>query len=197
MLVSSYSSSDVEMISVETPYQGYLSIRLCRFRYRLFEGGWSDVVERELLVRGDTVAVLLYDPEKDAVVLVEQIRIGARDDAVSPWQFELVAGVVEQEENAVDVAVRETQEEAGVSIVNPRLLFRYYSTPGIADETTSLFYAELDSDLASGIHGLKEENEDIKVHVLSRQEALSMCYEGRFSNAHVILGLHWLELSLR
>lgn len=197
MTYLNYSISDTEVVSNEKLHNEYLTINLVCFRHRLFSGGWSGVVKRELLVRGDTVAVLLYDPVRDSVVMIEQIRIGAFGHQKSPWQLEFVAGVVEAGEGVQDVAVRETEEESGIQIINPRLLFKYYNSPGITDETTSLFYAEVDSTNVSGIHGLDEENEDIKVHVVSRQDVLTLCADGTVVNCHVILGMHWLELSLR
>ena len=53
---------------------------------------------RELLVKGAASAVIAYDPEEDAVVLVEQVRIGAYqpESARSPWLLELIAGMVEE-----------------------------------------------------------------------------------------------------
>lgn len=56
---------------------------------------------RELLVKGAASAVIAYDPEEDAVVLVEQVRIGAYqpESARSPWLLELIAGMVEAGNN--------------------------------------------------------------------------------------------------
>ncbi|GAM67737.1 ADP-ribose pyrophosphatase [Vibrio sp. JCM 19236] len=70
----SYSNQDVEIIEQETLYQGFFKMVKYRFRHKLFEGGWSDIVQRELLERGHAVAVLPYDPVADKVIMVEQIR---------------------------------------------------------------------------------------------------------------------------
>ncbi len=47
-----YSKDDVEVLSTETLYQGYFSMVKYRFRHKLFAGGWSEPLERELFERG-------------------------------------------------------------------------------------------------------------------------------------------------
>ena len=48
-----------------------------------------------------------FDPVRDEVVLVEQIRIAAYDTSESPWLLEMVAGMIEAGETVEDVARRE------------------------------------------------------------------------------------------
>ena len=71
---------------------------------------------REVHRRHDAVGVLLYDVERDAVVLVEQFRAGALEDPASPWKLEVVAGLVEEGESPAEVARREAMEEAGARV---------------------------------------------------------------------------------
>ncbi len=63
--------------------QPILEFDVLTLKHRLFEGGWSREVERELFVRPAAVAVLPYDPERGRVVLVEQFRVGALDDSAA------------------------------------------------------------------------------------------------------------------
>ncbi len=43
-----------------------------------------------------------------------------------------------------------------------------------------------------GVHGLREEGEDIKVHVLAVRDALALLDGGRILNAKTLVALHWL-----
>ncbi len=56
----------------------------------------SGEVKREIFERGHAAVLLPYDPQRDEVVLVEQLRIAAIDSAVSPWLLEMVAGMIEE-----------------------------------------------------------------------------------------------------
>src|SRR5215472_3003364 len=63
---------DVEILGVENGFSGHLGVDIVRFRHRLFEGGWSGERVWDVIRRGAAAAVLLYDPERDSVVLIEQ-----------------------------------------------------------------------------------------------------------------------------
>ena len=85
------------------------------FQHNVFAGGQSNPVEREMFERGHAAAMLPYDPIEDKVVLIEQIRVGALEHN-SPWQLEIVAGVIDTDESSEEVVRREAVEEAGVEI---------------------------------------------------------------------------------
>ena len=86
-------------------YTGFFRMEKYRLRHELFRGGWSAPMIRECFERGHAVAVLLYDPEQDQVVLVEQFRIGAIEFPGGPWLLEIVAGIIDQpDESAEQVA---------------------------------------------------------------------------------------------
>lgn len=184
----------VEVLASETAYQGFFRVSRQSIRHALFAGGHIEV-QRELLHRGDAVCVLLYDPDLQAVVLVEQFRIGAVDKSPSPWLLELVAGMVEPGETAEDVAHREAIEEAGVELNELVPITRYSSSVGGCDEYVDLFCARVDAGQLGGLHGLEEEGEDIKVHVLPVTEAFELVAAGQIDNAATIIALQWLQLN--
>ena len=113
-----FTQQDIEVLHEETLYRGFFELKRVQFRHKLFAGGMSGIVTRELLIKGAASAVVAYDPQADAVVLVEQVRIGAYNPALpnSPWLLELIAGMVEEGESPESVAVRESEEEAGVKV---------------------------------------------------------------------------------
>ncbi len=189
-----FTSQDVEIIAKETVFKGFFKMVKYHFKHRLFAGGWSGVVEREMFERGHAAAVLPYDPVTDQVVLIEQIRVGAIEDA-HPWQMEIVAGMIEQGETAASVVLREAEEEAGIKIDQLESLVCYYPSSGGCSEKLDLFVGKVDANQAHGIHGLASENEDIKVHVISRESAYQWLAEGVFENSAAIIALQWLQLN--
>lgn len=189
----SFNRADVSIEQIERAFDGFFKVDRLTLTHPRFEKGEIQVV-RELFKRGDAVCLVLYDPLKDCVVLIEQFRVGALKGP-SPWVLELVAGIVEPGESAEQVAIREADEEAGVRVSNLRSIIRYMPSGGGCDEWIELMYAEVDSDTASGIHGLEAENEDIKVHVMSAEEAFELVRQGVVNSSPAIIGLQWLELN--
>lgn len=189
----SFNHSDVRILKDETVFQGYFRVKQLTLSHRRFDGNEMEIT-RELFQRGDAVCVLLYDPLRDKVVLVEQFRVGSLNGP-SPWMLEVVAGVVEEGESSRDVAQRESVEEAGVVIGEPKRIIRYLPSGGGCDEWIDLMYAEVDSEQAKGIHGLPQEGEDIQVHVLSSQTAIALVEQGVINSSPAIIGLQWLALN--
>ncbi|HIG91935.1 MAG TPA: NUDIX domain-containing protein [Methylococcaceae bacterium] len=185
----------VSVIEQEYLYRGFLSLKRIRLQHTLFEGGWSDEIDRELIDRGDCVAVLLYDPDVDAVVLIEQFRVGALGHSKTPWLLEIVAGVVESGESLEAVAYRETVEEAGCMIEELRYVCEYYSSPGALSERMTLFCGRVDSSTVGGVHGVLAEHEDINVRVVPFEEAFELMTQGKLNSATPIIGLQWLALN--
>src|SRR5689334_15670486 len=143
---------DVEILEKSERYRGYFRIDRYCLRHRLFAGGWSGQIEREVFERGHAVGVLPYDPAADAVVLIEQFRIGALVAGMEPWLIEVVAGIIEEGEAPEDVARRETLEEAGLEIRALMPMCRYIVSPGGSSESVRLYCARVDSRGAGGIH---------------------------------------------
>lgn len=185
---------DFKIIEKITAYQGFFRISRYRLQHELYGGGWSREMQRECLERGQAVAVLLYDPERDQVVLVEQFRTGALADPEGPWLLEIVAGIVEDGESGEEVARRETLEEAGCTLLDLVPIGRCYVSPGGTSETVTLFCGRVDAKGIGGIHGLADEHEDIRVQVLPRTEALALLDNGHIRSAPPIIALQWLAL---
>lgn len=192
-----FTKQDVQIINQETVYQGFFSIKKYDLKHRLFGGGWSNEISREVFCRGHAVGVLLYDPDRDNIVLSEQFRAAALDDPESPWLFEIVAGIIEADESLEQVAKREAKEEAACELHELIPIHHYFSSPGGSSETIQLFLGKVNSDGMGGVHGAKNEDEDIRVHVISRSESLKLLEAGKIKNALAIIALQWLQLHLQ
>ena len=189
-----FAKNDVEIIARETLYSGFFSMEVYRFRHRLFNGEMSGEIKREIFERGHAAVLLPFDPVRDEVVLVEQVRIAAYDTSETPWLLEMVAGMIEEGESVEDVARREALEEAGLAIGRTKPVLSYLASPGGTTERSSIMVGEVDATTAKGIHGLADENEDIRVHVVSREQAYQWVEEGLIDNAASVIALQWLQL---
>ena len=189
---------EFKVIQKEPMYQGFFSLNRYQLQHSLFSGGWSEVLTRELFQRGNCVAVLLYDPDADKLVIIEQFRMGPMgqsDVRERAWLLEIVAGAIEEGETAEEVAYRESQEEAGCAVQEMHLINEFYTSPGGASERISLFYGRIKADEIGGIHGLDEEHEDILVSTVSFSEAYQMIEDGRIESAIPIIAIQWLALN--
>ena len=184
------------ILSRKTVWDGFFRMAVYQLEHERFAGGWVGPMERELLERDQAVALLLHDPETDQVLLVEQFRPGALGDPEGPWMLEIVAGIVEPGETLEAVARREAREEAGCEVHELRHILDYYPSSGGSSETISIFYATTDLGQATngGLFGLALEHEDIRVRIVSRQQALQWVYEGRIRASMAIIALQWLAL---
>ena len=188
------SEDALEIIDHETAYQGFFRVGRYRLRHRRYDGGWSPELSREVVERGRAVGLLLYDPMRDAVVLVEQFRLPAHLAGFTSWQLEIVAGLVDHGEEAEgDVARREALEEAGLAIEGELVpIHRLLTSPGGSTEAVALFCGRVDASRAGGVHGLAAEHEDIKVVVKSYAEVARQLRAGGIENASTLIALYWL-----
>lgn len=176
-------------------FEGFYKLDRVHLKHELFAGGMSRTISRELFVRHDAVCVLPYDPVRDQVVLLEQFRVGAMDKVDNPWLVEMVAGLIDRDERPEEVALREAQEEAGLSLATLWPITKYFPSPGGSDEYVHLYLGRCDSAGAGGLHGLEEEAEDIRVRVWSFSDALQAVRDGKIINAATIIAIQWLALN--
>lgn len=188
-------TKEFKIIKHEVPYQGFFRLEKYYLRHTLFEGGWSEEISRELFMRGNCVAVLLYDPNRDEVVLIEQFRAGAILNPDRAWLLEIVAGAIEPGETAEEVAYRESEEEAGCKIDELMLINEFYTTPGGSSERISLFCGKIDSSNVGGVHGLDDEHEDIMVTVEKFDKVFAMTESGEIESGIPIIALQWLYIN--
>ena len=185
----------IDLREKATVFQGYFRVDRYRLRHRKFDGGWTGEMSREIFERGHAASVLLYDPDLDAVVLIEQFRAGALAAGFEPWLIEIVAGIIEEGEKPGDVVRREAIEEAGCSITDLEPIGTVLLTPGGSSETLAMFCGRVDSTKAGGVHGLDHEHEDIRVFVVPFSQAMNDLAAGKYLNAPIVMSLQWLALN--
>lgn len=192
-----FSHQDLEIKNVEDLYRGFFKLQRYTLRHKLYRGGWSDWIQREMMDRGHAAGILLFDPKLDSVVLVEQFRIGAAETSETPWLLEIVAGMLDSNESAQDVAVREAEEEAGLAVQRVIACNSFLPSAGGISERVHLYLGEVDASEAGGVFGLDKENEDILVKVIKREQAFEWVQNGLIDNAAAVIAIQWLQLNLQ
>jgi len=194
-----FDNEQVSVHSVVTKYQGFFKMNEYSLQHKLFSGEQSQIFTREIFERGDAVVVMPYDAKLDKVLLIEQFRPGALRGDDSPWLLEFIAGMFDENETPIEVAIREAKEETNLTICRNDLvpIMEYLSSPGGMSERIHLYLAHFDcAQIVDGaIHGLPEENEDILLHLVSRIGAMELLSQGKITNAATIIGLQWLALN--
>jgi len=190
-----FTADDVRILEDEKVYSGFFKLHRYRLKHRLIDGGWSEILQRESLVRRPAVGVLPYDPYLDRVILVEQFRIGAMKRPAGPWLMELVVGIVPPGYDAHHWAFVETREEAGCELMEAEYVCTCMPSPGSSDELLTLYVGGVDSSGVGGRTGNVEAGEDIWVQTYSREEAWRALEEGYICHAPTIIALQWLQMN--
>lgn len=194
---ATYSHQDVEIQSREILYSGFIRVEKVSLRHRLFnQTTYIAPIQRELIQRKQAAGVLIYNDQQQKFALIEQFRIGAIDDAESPWQLEIIAGVLDGDESPESCIRRESLEESGCELNTLQHLFSFYPSAGACAELFHLYSAEAELPEQGGVFGMPDEGENIQLHILAYADIPTLLTNGRLKNAPVIMALQWLQQQL-
>ena len=188
-------TGEVTVHGREEPFAGFFAVEVAQISHRRFDGGMSPVLRREIFLQGDAVTVLPYDPLRDRVLVIEQMRMGplGRGDPL-PWQIEAIAGRIDPGETPEDCARREAVEEAGLRLGRLEKVADYYPSPGAISEFIYSYVAICDlPDGVAGLFGAEAEAEDIRAMLLSHAELMAAVARGEIGNAPLLLTALWLD----
>jgi ADP-ribose pyrophosphatase len=180
-----------EVIERTPLHQGFLRIYRYVFEVEKHEGG-TDILKRELMERGDAVAVLGYDPKRDEVVLGNEFRPGVQVAGEYPFRDNLVAGAIDNGETAIESAVREMHEEAGLDLRDPVLIHKgAFVSSGGTSERIAIVFGLVDTGNAGGVHGNSDEQEDILSVVLPAETFIARVRAGEINDLKTLVAGYW------
>jgi ADP-ribose pyrophosphatase len=177
--------------SKTTLHEGFLRLYQYEFDVEQYGGG-TRRTSWEVMERGNAVAVLGHDPGRDEVVLVNEFRPGVMVTGDYPFRDNLVAGAIDANETALEAAVREMQEEAGLVLSNPVLIHPgAYVSSGGTSEKISIVYGTVDTGRAGGVHGNAAEQEDILTVVLPAKVFIDRVRSGDINDLKTLVAGYW------
>lgn len=157
------------------------------------DGGGKQTVNRLIFERGHAVGVLGYDPHRDEVLLINEMRPGMLAAGDYPFYDATPAGMIDEGETAIDAAKREMLEETGVALENPVLIHEgAYVSSGGTSEKIALVFGTVDMTKAGGVHGHAEEGENIKTVVMTADEFISRAENGAIKDMKSLVCAFWL-----
>ncbi|HDG1709039.1 TPA: GDP-mannose pyrophosphatase NudK [Kluyvera ascorbata] len=156
----------------------------------------GDVVQhkREVYDRGNGATVLLYNRQKQSVVLVRQFRVATWVNGnLDGMLIETCAGLLDDDEPEACIR-KEAIEETGYQVSNVRKVFQLYMSPGGVTEIVHFFIAEYDERLRQN-NGGGVEDEDIDVLELPFTQAIEMIRSGEICDGKTVILLQYLQSS--
>ncbi len=188
-------AQDIQILNKKRLADGFFKIDSYTLRVPHYDGTLGAPIEREVADRGNAAGVLLYDPDREEMIFVEQFRPGAFFAKDNPWMFECVAGIIDAGETGADVAVREAIEEAGCTVTDLEFALSYYSSPGGMTERIDVYCGRVDSAKHAQIGGLAAEGEDIRIRTVSVGDMAEMVRTGKINNALTLIACQWFLLN--
>lgn len=165
--------------------------KVVTYTYREDESGRA--ARRELIVAGQSVAVIVLDPKLDKLVMIRQFRLGAQLGTGCGFTSEIPAGRVDEGEEPLETARREVAEETGLNLTHIEQLCQFLTTPGMTDEVMHLFYAEADASNLITEAGLEGETEQTFPYLVKLEDAMRAIDENHIHNGIVMLALMWFS----
>lgn len=194
---ATYTHNDVEIQSREYAFKGFVQVEKVSLRHRLFnQTEYTSAIQRELIRRKEAAGVLIYNDQQQKFALIEQFRVGAIDDEISPWQLEIIAGVLDGDESQESCIRRESIEESGCELNQIKHLFSFYPSAGACDEIFHLYVAQAALPAEGGVFGMPDEGENIQLHIIDYSDLSLLLKSNRLKNAPVIMALQWLQQHL-
>lgn len=194
-----FNKENITVTSKRRIFNGFFKIDEVIVDHDCFDGGRFEDVRREVIVKCDTVSILLYDPLRDELLFIRQLRVPLieREERRSPWTIEIVAGTIDRDETPESIIIAEAEEEAGVEIKKLIPIYDYFPSTGGSPGKMYLYLGLCDLTNAGGLYGLEEESEDIEAFVISREAGFELLAKGMLDNGFTLIAMLWFQLHYR
>ena len=184
-------SNKIKNINKKLLSDNYYILNKVTFDYLMKNGNWVNQM-REVYDRGDGAGILLYNKEKQTVILTKQFRMPTyMNDNEDGFLIEVCAGLLDKD-NPEACIIRETEEEVGYRLKKVNKVYEAYSSPGVMTEKMHFFIGEYTDDMkVNDGGGLDSEHEDIEVLELPFEVAIEMLNTGQIEDTRTIVLLQY------
>ncbi|NJX15564.1 NUDIX domain-containing protein [Tamlana crocina] len=188
------SDKQIKNIEKKLLSDNYYILNRVTFDYLMSSGTWVNQM-REVYDRGDGAGILLYNKEKQTVILTKQFRMPTYlNDNKDGFLVEITAGMLDKDNPEVCI-IRETEEEVGYRLKKVKKVYEAYSSPGVMTEKMHFFVGEYTDDMkVNDGGGLDSEHEDIEVLELPFEKAINMLNNGKIEDTRTIVLLQYAQI---
>jgi ADP-ribose pyrophosphatase len=183
-----------KIINKKNLYSGFFSLNKYEFIHKKHDGEWTDKIEREIFEGVHVSSLLPYDPIKKEIILIQQFRAGTLSRYDEEYLYEIVAGIIDEDEKPEETAIRECLEETGCEVKNILPIQAYFPSPGSSESYYNLYLGEINAFDGERIRGLENENEDILVKSFKIEDVRIMLKEKKINNGLTLVALQWFFL---
>ena len=183
-----------KIINKKNLYSGFFNLNKYQFIHQKHDGNWTNEVEREIFSGAHVSTLLPYDPIKKEIILIKQFRAGVISRYDDDYLYEIVAGIIDNNEKPEETARRECVEETGCEVNKIKTIQSYFPAPGSSESYYHLFLGEVNSFKGKRIMGLKSENEDILVKAFKVDRVRKMLKNKQIINGLTLIALQWFFL---
>lgn len=131
----------------------------------------------------------VYGDKKDKIALVKQYRYSIDD-----YIYEFPAGLVEENEEIVEAAIREMYEETGLTLKPVESKEGYsrsfFTSVGMTDESCSMIFGYLTGEPTNQY---QEASEDIEVIIVDREECKRILKEEKVAVMCAYMMMHFIH----
>ncbi len=181
-----------EIKSREMLYDGVFKIEQLTVEQDKHDGG-KQTLKRLNFERGDAIAILGYDPKRDEVVLVNEMRTGMLAAGDYPYSDTVPAAMIKKGEDLLTAAADRLTRETGLALENASVIHSgAYVSAGGSTEKIALVTGIVDSSNAGGVRGRAGMGEDIKTVVISSDEFIARAEDGRLTDMKSLAMAFWL-----
>jgi len=148
----------------------------------------------EAVISHDSVSILLYHQDKDAFVLVKQLRPAVLNaNKIDGEMYELCAGIVDKKLTNKEIVREEVLEECGYDVPLKSLekISSFYTSVGISGAQQTLYYASIDDSMKQTEGGGLVE-EEIEVIYLSLKDTKKFMFDENYKKTPgMIMAFYW------
>lgn len=182
---------EARIINKKRVYDGFFKLDECDIEMDKHDGG-KQTIKRLVLERGHAVGILGYDPARDEVLMVNEMRPGPLADGKDPFYDSLPAGMIDKGESALEAAKREMFEETGTQLKDAKVIHPgAYLTAGGSTESMALVFGIVDTSKAGSIHGEAAEGENIKTVAVKSAKFIRSAQDGTMKDMKSLAAAFW------
>ena len=143
----------------------------------------------------NSVAILLYHKEKDAFLLVKQLRVTTmlNNDEEDGHTIELCAGIVDKDMPLKQIAKEEILEECGYDVPLEKIerVTSYYTSVGFSGAKQTMYYAEIDERMYAHKGG-GIDDEEIELFFLPIANAKAFMFDESYKKTPgLMMAFYW------